>query len=173
MRLERSGRDDRATADHRLVRLALPSNGRAALLDGGAAPDLPAAGPETVLEWTFSAFFAASVLPRRSLPPAPGMAAAAWSTNALAAAGPMLIDHDVAGGLVQQGLRFCDRHAGALNRQDTRIAFLHDFGRRIAVFDRAGTKVQQFSVVALKHGSTMAKGINTSLSRLASRCGGG
>lgn len=66
-------------------------------------------------------------------------------------AAPVLIDHDVAGCLEQQGAWLGDRHAGALDRQDARIAFLHDVGRRIAVFDRAGTEVQQFPVVAFEH----------------------
>lgn len=63
----------------------------------------------------------------------------------------MLIDHDVAGSLVQQGARLYDAHAGALNCQNTCKAFLHNFSRRIAVLDRASTKVQQFAIVALKH----------------------
>src|SRR5450830_1798421 len=47
---------------------------------------------------------------------------------------------------------------GALDRQHTGVALLHDVGCCIAVFDRAGAEVQQFSVVVLEHGSAMARG---------------
>ena len=70
----------------------------------------------------------------------------------------MVVDDEVAGRLVEQRTLVMHGMASLLRGQHAGVDLLHQIRRRVAVSYGAGQKAQEFSVVALKHGSAIAHG---------------